>query len=447
MRKILLVGTGLSTPCLIKYLLTHSEEQDWKLIVADINEDIAKDRIQGHKRGEALKFDVFDEKQRSEEVSKADIVISMLPARFHHLMVQTCIEHKKNLVTASYISPELRKLDSVVKEKGILMLNEIGLDPGIDHLSAMKIINEIKEKNGKLYEFRSSTGGLVAPKYDNNPWNYKFTWNPRNVVVAGQGVAQYIDRGQYKHIPYHKLFQRVGRIHFDDYGEFEVYPNRDSLSYRSVYGLDDIPTMFRGTIRKPGFSRSWNLLVQLGLTDDTFIVENSENITYRDFVNSFLKYSKTKTVEEKVSEYLGIDEDSHEMYKLRWLGLFEEKVIGLKDATPAKVLQKILEEKWSLDEHDKDMIVMQHQFVYKNKEGKGKKITSSLVVEGYDKIHTAMAKTVGFPLAIATKLILNRKVPLTGVQAPTSKVIYEPVLKELESYGIKFVDKEEDCDL
>jgi len=447
MKRILIVGAGLSTSCLINYLLEKSEEYNWKIIVADLDTNIAEKRIKGHKNGKAIFFDVFNDEQRSKEVSKADIVVSMLPARFHYLIVRSCLRYRKNLVTASYISPELKALNEEAKEKGILILNEIGLDPGLDHMSAMHVIDAIKEKNGKILSFKSSTGGLVAPKYDNNPWNYKFTWNPRNVVLAGQGVAQYIGQGMYKHIPYHKLFSRLRRIYVDPVGEFEVYPNRDSLKYRSIYGLDDIPTMFRGTIRKPGFSKTWNLLVQLGLTDDTFIVENSENITNRDFVNTFLKYHKTRTVEEKLALYLGIDEDSFDMYKLRWLGLFDKKIIGLKNATPARILQKILEEKLSLDEGDKDMIVMQHEFVYQYEGENTKKITSSLVVEGKDDVHTAMAMTVGLPLGIATKLILQERIPLTGVVIPISKLIYEPVLKELEKYNIKFVEKEEEYNL
>ncbi len=447
MKRILVVGAGLSTACLINYLLEKSEEHNWQVIVADLDINMAEKRIKKHKNGKAIFFDVFNDEQRAKEVSKADIVVSMLPARFHYLIVKSCLRFRKNMVTASYISPELKALHEEAKEKGILILNEIGLDPGLDHMSAMHIIDIIKDKGGEIHSFKSSTGGLVAPKYDNNPWNYKFTWNPRNVILAGQGVAQYIDFGMYKHIPYHKLFTRIRRIHFDSVGEFEVYPNRDSLKYRGIYGLDDVPTMIRGTIRKPGFSKTWNLLVQLGLTDDTFIVENSENLTNRDFVNTFLKYHKTRTVEEKLALYLGIDDDSFDMYKLRWLGLFERKKIGLKNATPAKILQQILEEKLSLDEGDKDMIVMQHEFVYKYDNENTKKITSSLVVEGRDDIHTAMAMTVGLPLGIATKLILQERIPLTGVEIPISKLIYEPVLEELKRYDIKFIDKEEDYNL
>ena len=444
MKRILIVGAGLSTSCLINYLLERAEKYDWEVVVGDIDLEMAKKKTNGHPRGKSIKFDVFNDTQRSNEVKKADIIVSMLPARFHYLIVRSALRYRKNMVTASYISTELKALNEEAKEKGILILNEIGLDPGIDHLSAMRIIDNIKDAGGEITAFKSSTGGLVAPKYDNNPWNYKFTWNPRNVVLAGQGVAQYIDQNMYKHIPYHKLFTRIRRIYIDNYGEFEVYPNRDSLKYRSIYGLDDVPTMIRGTIRRPGFSKTWNLLVQLGATDDSFIVENSEKLTNRDFINTFLKYHKTKTVEEKLAEYLNVDEDSFDMYKLRWLGLFDRTPVDMKNVTPAQILQKIMEEKLSLDENDKDMIVMQHEFIYKNKEDQTKLITSSLVVEGQDDIHTAMAMTVGLPLGIATKLILTDKIPLTGVVIPTSKLIYEPVLKELEDYNIKFFDKEED---
>lgn len=441
MKKILVLGAGLSTPSLIKYLLDNSVENNWKVFVGDYLEESAKKIVNGHPNGQAFKFDVFNDEQRSEEIKKVDIVISMLPARMHYLVAKSCIRFKKDLVTASYVSKEIKEFQKEAKENGIILLNEIGLDPGIDHMSAMKIIDIIKSMGGELTAFRSSTGGLVAQKYDNNPWNYKFTWNPRNVVLAGQGGAQFISHGSYKHVPYHKVFTRLQTINVDGYGEFEVYPNRDSLKYRNEYGLENIPTMFRGTVRRPGFSKTWNTLVQTGATDDSYIVENSENLTYREFINSFLKYRIGKTVEQKYAEYTGLNDDSFHMYKLRWLGLFQEEKIGLKDATPAQILQKLLEKKWQLDPDDKDMIVMQHRFEYDLNEKKNA-IVSSMVVEGIDKVHTAMAQTVGLPVAIATKLILTGVISATGVKLPTSKNIYEPVLKELEEYGIKFIEKE-----
>ncbi len=444
MKRILLIGAGLSTPSLIKYLLDNSEKENWEVVIADVNTDLIEERIKGYSRGSALKLDIFDDQSRADEIRKSDIVISMLPARFHHLVAKCCIRFGKDMVTASYVSDEVKAMNEQAKEKGILLLNEIGLDPGIDHMSAMKVVNEIKEAGGTLTEFHSSTGGLVAPKYDNNPWNYKFTWNPRNVVVAGQGGAVYIYKGMYKHIPYHRLFLRTNRINIKGYGEFEVYPNRDSLQYRGAYDLDNIPTMYRGTIRRPGFGRTWNLLIQLGLTDDSFVMEKSENLSNRDFVNTFLRYNKEMPVEEKVAEYLGITTDSHEMYKLRWLGLFDDTKLGLKNATPAQLLQKILEEKWQLSPDDKDMIVMQHKFNFEL-EGKQKLITSTMVVEGKDSVHTSMAQTVGLPVGIATKMILRGEIIATGIQIPTSKLVYEPVLRELETYGIKFVEEETDA--
>ncbi|NOX48818.1 MAG: saccharopine dehydrogenase [Chlorobi bacterium] len=441
MKRILVIGAGLSTPSLIKYLLDQSEQQNWKVVVGDFSKEMAEKRVDGHPNGDAIQFDVMNDVQRAEETKKSDIVISMLPARLHHLMAKCCIRFSKDMVTASYVSPEVKEFHKEAKEKGIVLLNEIGLDPGIDHMSAMEVIDRLKGKGGKLTAFRSYTGGLVAPKYDNNPWNYKFTWNPRNVVLAGQGGAQFIHNGMYKHIPYHKVFSRVQQLHVNGYGEFEGYPNRDSLKYRGEYGIDDIPTMFRGTIRRPGYSKTWEALVQLGVTDDSYVLENSENLTYRDFVNSFLKYERVIPVEKKLADYVGFAEDSFEMYKLRWLGLFDDTKIGLKNATPAQILQKILEEKWQLDSDDKDMIVMQHKFEYVIDGGK-KEITSSMVVEGKDNVHTAMAQTVGLPVGIAAKLLLTDVINPTGVRMPTAKRIYDPVLKELEEYGIKFTEKE-----
>jgi saccharopine dehydrogenase-like NADP-dependent oxidoreductase len=439
-KKILVLGAGLSTPSLINYLLEHAEKYDWEIIVGDVSKELARERVGDHPRGKAIRFDVFNDTKRAKYIRDANLVVSMLPARLHYLIVRSCLKYKRNMVTASYNASDAMEYHQVAKENGQVILNEIGLDPGIDHMSAMRIIDRIREEGGQLNSFKSSTGGLVAPRSDNNPWNYKFTWNPRNVVLAGQSGAQFISEGMLKHIPYHKLFSRIQRINVEGYGEFEVYPNRDSLKYRSEYGLDDIPTMFRGTIRRPGFSKTWNILVQLGATDDSFVVENSENMTYRDFINTFLKYDKELLVEDKLARYVGLTEDSIEMYKLRWLGLFEREKIGLSQATPAQILQKRLEEKWALDASDRDMIVMQQQFMY-SLQGQDKKLVSSLVVEGKDHVETAMAMTVGLPVGIACKLILTNKIDVTGVVIPTIREIYDPVLDELERYGIRFVEQ------
>jgi len=445
MKKILILGAGLSSSSLIKYLLDHSKEYDWKIRVGDMSLELAKAKINKHENGEAIEFNVFNEQQRIEEIQNADIVISMLPARFHHLVAERCVELGKHMITASYVSKEVKALHEQAVAKNLLLLNEIGVDPGIDHMSAMKVIDEIKAKGGEMIAFKSSTGGLVAPEYDNNPWNYKFTWNPRNVVVAGQSVAQYIDHGRYKYVPYHQLFKRAEKMTILDLGKFEMYPNRDSLSYRETYGIENIPSIVRGTLRRPGYSEAWNVFVQLGATDDTYTVENSENLTYRDFINGFLPYNIQDSVEQKLCEYVGIKLESEMMSRLKWLGIFDDTKIGLPNATPAQILQKLLEEKWALGAEDKDIIVMQHQFDYKLN-GKTKRITSSLVVRGKDQVHTAMAITVGTPVAIATKLFLTGVIDQKGVIVPIVKNVYEPVLKELEEYGIVFVEEETDLD-
>ena len=445
MKKILILGAGLSSSSLIKYLLDNSSEYDWKVRVGDMSLDVAKRKVDNHENGEAFEFDVFKEEQRIEEIQNADVVISMLPARFHHLVAEKCVEFGKHMITASYVSKEVQALNEKAKEKGLLLLNEIGVDPGIDHMSAMKVIDEIKAKGGEMLVFKSSTGGLVAPEYDTNPWNYKFTWNPRNVVVAGQSVAQYIDHGKYKYVPYNQLFKRIEKMSILDVGEFEMYPNRDSLSYRKTYGLEDIPTILRGTLRRSGYCAGWDVFVQLGATDDTYTISDSENLTYREFINMFLPHNETDSVEQKLCDYVGIDLESETMSRLKWLGIFDDNKIGLPEATPAQILQKLLEEKWALGAEDKDMIAMQHQFDYKLN-GKTKRILSSLVVRGQDQVHTAMSITVGTPVAIATKLFLTGVIKQKGVIVPTMKDVYEPVLKELEDYGVKFIEEEFDLD-
>jgi len=442
MRNILVIGAGKSCSYLTDYLQKKSVTENLHITIADISLENAKKSAGNHPNSKALAFDVFDETQRRQEIQKADIVVSMLPARFHIEVAKDCITYNKHMVTASYISDEMKALDEQAKEKGLVFMNEIGVDPGIDHMSAMQVIDRIRDNGAKILLFESFTGGLVAPESDTNLWNYKFTWNPRNVVLAGQGgAAMFIQEGTYKYIPYHKLFRRTEFLTLNGNGKFEAYANRDSLKYRSVYGLEDIPTMYRGTIRKVGFSRAWNIFVQLGMTDDTYTIEGSEHMSYRDFVNLFLAYSPSDSVELKLRSYLKIDQDDIMWDKLVELDIFnKEKKIELKNATPAQMLQKILSDSWTLQETDKDMIVMHHKFGYEIK-GEKRQIESSLVVKGENQTYTAMAKTVGLPVAIATLKILNKEIITPGVQIPISKEVYTPILKELEEYGIKFTEK------
>lgn len=445
MRKILILGAGRSSSSLIKYLLEKSLEENLKIILADLSLENALAKTQNHPNAQAIALDINNNFQRQEIIKSVDLVISMLPAFMHLDVAKDCLAFDKNLVTASYISPEMNALHNEVKEKGLIFLNECGLDPGIDHMSAIKVIDEIKESGGKMLLFESFCGGLVAPESDNNLWNYKFTWAPRNVVLAGQGgVSKFIQEGKYKYIPYQKLFRRTEFMEIEGFGKFEGYANRDSLKYRSIYSLDDIPTMYRGTLRRVGFSKAWDMLINLGMTDDTYTIEDSENMTYRDFTNSFLAYHATDSVELKLRHYLKIDQDDIIWDKIVELDLFNAtKKIGLKNATPAQMLEKILSEAWKLEENDKDMIVMYHKFGYELN-GKKEQIDSSMVSIGNDQTFTAMAKTVGLPVAIASLLILNKKTTKTGVLLPIYKEFYNPILLELENYNIHFIEKKVD---
>lgn len=446
MKNILVIGAGRSSGTLIQYLEENSAKYSWTVKVADKDLELIKEKIRGDTV--ALVLDIFNENQLYEEVKQSDIVISMLPARFHPIVTMACLKYSRSLITASYVSKEVEEMATEAQSKGILFLNEIGVDPGIDHMSAMRVLDNIKSEGHELTCFESFTGGLIAPESDNNPWHYKFTWNPRNVVLAGQGgPAKFIQEGKLKYIPYNRLFRRTEKIYIDNYGDFEGYANRDSLKYIEKYNLQDVPTVYRGTLRRPGYCRAWDIFVQLGATDDSYIMHDSMNLTYKDFINSFLYYSKEDPVRTKLFHSMHIDQDSDIREKLDWLGIFDDTIVGLKEATPAQILEHILQQKWGLKSDDKDMIVMWHKFIYKHKEtNESRLLTASMGVIGEDSVNTAMSKTVGLPVAIATKMILTGQINLSGVHIPIRKEIYEPVLKELEEHGIRFIEKNSSAD-
>jgi len=443
MRNILIIGAGRSATSLIHYLMNKAAAEQLQLFIADLSLELAQQKTNNHPHTTALALDIFNAEARAAAIQQVDLVISMLPAHLHIEVAKDCLVYKKNLVTASYISEAMQALDEDVKANNLIFMNEIGLDPGIDHMSALKVIDEIREQGGKMLLFESFCGGLVAPESDTNLWNYKFTWAPRNVVLAGQGgAAKFIQEGKYKYIPYHKLFRRTEFLHVEGYGKFEAYANRDSLKYRSVYGLEDVLTLYRGTIRRVGYSKAWNMFVQLGMTDDSYILDDSEHLSYREFTNLFLPYHPTDSVEIKMRLQLGIEQDDSMWDKLVELDIFNpNKKVGLQNATPAQILEKILADQWTLAPQDKDMIVMYHKFGYEL-HGQQKQIDSKMVCLGDDQLYTAMAKTVGLPVAMAALLILNGKITKPGVQLPIHKEVYEPILRELEDYGIHFVETE-----
>jgi len=443
MRKILIIGAGRSACYLIKYLLDKSESENLHITIGDLSLESAQKFTQGHPNAKGIQLDVFDAPQRIAAIKSADLVISMLPARFHMEAAKDCIKYKKHMVTASYVSDEMQALDDAAKSNGLVFMNEIGVDPGIDHMSAMQVIDRIRDAGGKMLMFESFTGGLVAPESDDNLWNYKFTWNPRNVVLAGQGgAAEFIQEGTPKYIPYHRLFRRTEFLEVEGYGQFEALANRNSLKYMSIYGLEDVLTLYRGTMRRVGFSKAWNMFVQLGMTDDSYKIKNSENMSYAEFVNLFLPYSPTDSVELKTRYALKIDQDDLMWFKLLELDIFNRtKKIGIRNASPAQALQKILEDKWTLKPEDKDMIVMYHKFGYEL-DGEKHQIDSKMVLIGEDQTFTAMAATVGLPVAMAALKILNKEIKTPGVQRPLSEEVYIPILKELKEYGIHFKEEE-----
>jgi saccharopine dehydrogenase (NADP+, L-glutamate forming) len=423
---------------LIDYLLKHAPENEWNVVVGDLSIEVARARVQSP-GGKAVAFDIRDESSSHRTIESSDIVISLLPPNLHPLVVQHCIALRKHFLNASYISDEMTKLHQEASDKGLLFLNECGLDPGIDHMSAMHLIDKIKSEGGILTSFESFAGGLITPDTDpGNPWRYKFTWNPRNVVMAGQGTAKFLMNGKLKYVPYHQVFKRKTAVTVSG-TLYEGYPNRDSLKYLTTYGLQGIQTMLRGTLRNAGFCSAWNVLVQLGCCDDSYEMDNVAEMSHHDFIDSFLDAGRGSSLEEKLSDAFGIDCEHGDLQRLRWSGFFSDEKIGLTQGTPAKILEHILNKRWRLQRGDKDLIVMLHRLGY-TLQGSARAITAHMRVTGDDEIHTAMAKTVGLPLGIAAKLLLQGKIRKRGVVIPIIEEVYRPVLAELESLGIAMVE-------
>ncbi len=441
MKQILLFGAGKSATVLIAYLLDHASEHNWHLTIADNDVEQAISKLKGHAHGSAVFFNADEAELREGLIEQSHLVISMLPAFMHGVVAKACVKHGKHLLTASYVSPEMAELHAEAKEKGIVLLNEMGLDPGIDHMSAMQIINKIKQEGGKITSFKSYTGGLIAPQNMDNPLGYKFTWNPRNVILAGKGTARYLHNGKLKFIPYERLFTQTEPIHVKGIGALEGYANRDSLHYVEEYGLDGIDTMLRGTLRYQHYSRAWNAFIKLGLTDDSFAVPHSESLTYAELVAMLLPEGVGFN-DAEIARFLGLENEPRIFEMLKWTGIFSNGKIGIANATPAQVLQHLLEQKWKLNHGDLDLVVMVHEFIYTLGKQQ-KKVTSTLVLTGDDEHNTAMAKTVGLPLAIAAKLILTGKIALSGVVIPTVETVYAPVLAELANLGIVFNERED----
>lgn len=420
MDTILLLGAGKSSTVLIDYLIREAEQQQWKIIVADADLQVAKAKIHNSPFAEAMQLDIVNDEQRSKLIESAALVISMMPPGLHYLVAKDCVHYKKHLLTASYVEDKIKTLQHQIESSNILFLCEMGLDPGIDHMSAMQIIDEIKENGGKITSFKSHCGGLVAPESDNNPWHYKISWNPRNVVLAGNSGAIFKQNGHNISIAYKDLFDKNNRVNINGIGALAYYANRDSLSYIPIYHLQEAATFMRTTLRYAGYFDGWDAIVQAGLTSEKDKV--AHNITFAEWSKSILPFITKENKDQ-----------------LFFLGLFENDIIPGHIHSSADTLQYLLEKKLAMQPQDKDMIVMLHEFEYLENE-KTKYLQSCLLVKGENNLQTAMAKTVGLPLGIAAKLILTGKLKLTGLHIPTLKEIYNPVLQQLEIEGIKFIE-------
>jgi saccharopine dehydrogenase-like NADP-dependent oxidoreductase len=434
--EILILGTGRSSPYLIQYLAQTCLHENWDLTVADLDTRGAREFT---KTNPGVKFenaDISNPEILNTLVKAHRIVVSLLPPTLHHKVALACLENKKHLATASYVSAEMEKLDAEVSKNGLLFLNELGLDPGIDHLSAQEIIDNIHRDGGKIEAFYSYCGGLVAPESADNPWGYKFSWNPRNVILAGQGTARYKENGKLKFIPYSRLFEQHRKIKIPGLGNFDGYANRDSLTYVNHYGIPEIKTILRGTLRSEGFCKAWDLLVKIGLTDPSYQVPDKKNFSFPELIDALIPDGKG-SLQERTARYLRTRADSPEMKKLKWLGLFQKQSFSTSGNSPADLLQKLLEEKWKLKKSDKDRVVLCHRFVY-SVGTKKSEMLSSMDVIGKNSRETAMAKTVGLPLAMGVKLMAQNKIGLKGVRIPNYPVLYEPILKELKEHGIRF---------
>ena len=437
MDSILILGAGRSATSLINYLIGKAPEHGWSVTVADLDESLAKEKAGDNSFSKGLALDISDSDKRKSLVKRHRVVISMLPPHLHVVIAHDCLEFGCHLLTASYLSEEIADLHTRVSAKKLLFLFEMGLDPGIDHMSAMALKEKIEQRGGEVFGFHSSTGGLISRRSDTNPWHYKVTWNPRNVVLAGQGTAVFKEDGQIKFLPYHQLFENFRMIEMVNGEQYEMYPNRDSIRYCDLYNLRDVKTLIRGTLRHPEFCSGWAGLVRLGLTDDQLAIAGEAFDSYRSLLLAFLP-SGNQPVEEKIYQRLG-KKDASVARQILWL--FDDSPIEIpRQRTMAQHLQDLIVIKWKLQAADRDLVVMHHRFDY-TRDGKKWRTISTLSQEGLSSSDTAMTRLVGLPLAISTELILTNKLTLEGVQIPVRREIYEPVLARLEELGVHFEEE------
>ncbi len=435
MKKVLVLGAGLVARPLVQYLLAL---EDFSVVVADVEFARAEKLVAGHPRGRAENLDISKREALSAAIGRADLVVSMVPYTFHPLVAELAIAQGKHVVTASYVSPAMREFDAAARAKGVILLNELGLDPGIDHMEAMRVIHEVHDSGGRIAGFTSWCGGLPAPDANTNPFGYKFSWSPRGVLLASKNSAKYLKDGRVISIPAEDLFASPQIIPIPGLGEFEGYPNRDSVSYRETYGIPEALTVFRGTLRYAGWCETLRKMVQLGLLDDA--PKDRSGASFLDLMKELSQPGPGAGVRAAVAAKLELASGSAVLDRMDWLGLFEATPLPLAKGSALDNLSALMVEKLKYEAGERDMIVLQHEFLVTTASGRNERIVSTLIDYGVPGEDSSMSRTVGLPAAIGARLVLEGKITVTGVQVPVRPEIYEPILGELEAHGVRFAE-------
>lgn len=439
MVSILIVGAGKSASYVIEYALlnTNKKKQVWNVTIADSDEATLKHKVRNYPNANIAVLDIANEKERQKLVKAADIVVSLMPPQLHTLLAKDCLQFKKNLITSSYASDEMQSLHKNAQEAGLMFMCEMGLDPGIDHMTASSIFEAVHKVLSEVKSFKSYCGGLIAPESDDNPWHYKFSWNPKNVINAGKDGAKFRKNGKVTVQNYEQLFTNNNVIHCNGVGDLAYYANRDSMHYIDTYNLDEASDFMRATLRHPDFCKGWDALITMGLTDTSRNFD-TDNLSYDTWIKEFIGYDDTNVDIETFTWNKYKIKDLKVRKMIQWLNFFDSKKMLPGNKTPGDILLDILIDKWQMQPEDKDMVVMQHEIEYCNK-GVCNKLVSSMVVKGENSEFSAMAKTVGTPMYILTELLANKIiVPPTGVLIPTMPQVYRPIINRLEKYGIVF---------
>jgi len=435
MKKVLVLGAGLVAKPLVNYLL---EQPDFHVTVADVEAGRSARIVGGHPRGEASVLDITDRDALGAAIARADLVVSMVPYTFHPVVAELAVERGVSVVTASYVKPAMQALDARAKAKGVTLLNEVGLDPGIDHMEAMRVIHEVHDAGGQILAFTSWCGGLPAPEANTNPFGYKFSWSPRGVLLASKNSAQFLKDGRIVTIPEADLFARPETIGIPGLGLFEGYPNRDSVMYREAYGIPEARTVFRGTLRYPGWCETLRGMVELGLLDET--AKDLTGETWNGLMRQFAQAAPGADLKAVVAARLGLPAGSAILSRLEWLGLFENRPLPAPKASAIDNLTALMIDRMSYAPGERDMVVLQHEFLAQTG-NRTERIVSTLIDYGVPHGDSSMSRTVGLPAAIGARLVLEGRIGLKGVQVPVQPEIYGPILDELEKLGVRFEEK------